>query len=196
MQGVWRLPAPDRRVRSCPHLQAAKRSIDRFDRMLGSFRGPARWWYKSGVDERQDDRPQSDFELVGGERGLRAIIAEFTQAVFDDVMIGFLFEGKPKRRIVEMEYRLSAEQLGGPVRYDGRSMSAAHGKLPIMGGHFLRRRKILENTLVAHRVDAGVIERWLGHVDALRDEVLGQGVSADDCNHELQARRAGADGSR
>ena len=137
----------------------------------------------------------SDFERLGGEPVLRAIIEDFTRRVFDDVMIGFLFDGKPKARITEMEYRHAAAHLGGPVEYTGRSMRAAHRASPILGGHFRRRRQILVNTLRDHQVPQDIAERWIAHQDALMDEVLGEGVSEAECDHDAQAAR-GADGGR
>lgn len=134
----------------------------------------------------------SDFDRVGGEAGLRRIIEDFTARVFDDVMIGFLFEGKPKRRITEMEYRFAAAHLGGPSAYPGRSMAEAHRSSPILGGHFQRRRKILLDTLGDHAVPEDIVERWLAEVDSHREAVLGRGVDAAGCDHEAQAARAAA----
>ncbi len=135
----------------------------------------------------------TDFERLGGEAGLRPIIVDFVDRVFSDVMIGFLFVGKPHGRIVEMEYGLAAEQLGADVTYDGRSMAEAHRSSPIMGGHLSRRRKILLDTLRDHAIPDDVIDRWLGHVDGLRDQVLGAGVDPSGCDHDLQATRLGRD---
>ena len=126
----------------------------------------------------------SDFDLIGGEQALRAIISAFTEAVFKDVMIGFLFDGKNHARITEMEYQHAAAHLGGPVTYSGRPIGEVHRRLPILGGQFARRRKILENTLVAFDVDQGVQTRWLENVDSLRETVLGPGQTTDDCDHE------------
>jgi hemoglobin len=131
----------------------------------------------------------SDFERVGGEAGLRAIIEDFTARVFEDVMIGFLFAGKDHRRITEMELRFAEEHLGGPRAYRGRSVREAHRRSPIMGGHFLRRRRLLENTLRDHAVPEDVVGRWLAHVDSLRADVLGELQSVDDCDHDAQALR-------
>ena len=82
----------------------------------------------------------TDYDRIGGEAGLRAIIADFVDRVFDDVMIGFIFTGKSPERLREMEFQLASEQLGGPHVYRGRDIAAVHAPLPIMGGHFLRRR--------------------------------------------------------
>lgn len=134
----------------------------------------------------------SDYERVGGETGLREIIADFVARLFDDVMIGFMFTGRSRERLAEMEFQLAAQQLGGPWSYSGRAIGAVHAPLPIMGGHFARRRKILENTLTAHGVDPDITGRWLAHVDSLRDVVLGHGVDAAHCDHDTQALRGGA----
>lgn len=125
----------------------------------------------------------SDFERLGAEGGLRAIITDFVGRTFGDVMIGFLFQGKPQQRITEMEYRFAAEHLGGPVVYNGRPLGSAHGKSPIMGGHFARRRQILIDTLADHQAPPDVVERWIAHVDALAEVILGKGVDARGCDH-------------
>lgn len=135
------------------------------------------------------DEARSDFERVGGEAGLRALVDDFVGRMFDDVMIGFLFAGRSRDRLREYEFRLAAEQLGGPWRYDGRGIGEVHRALPILGGHFARRRRILENTLRDRAVPDDVATRWLAHVDALRDAVLGAGITSDDCDHAAQAAR-------
>lgn len=132
----------------------------------------------------------SDFERVGGEQGLRRIIEDFTARVFGDVMIGFLFKGKPHKRITEMEYRFAAEHLGGPVAYTGRELGEAHKSSPILGGHFQRRRQILLGTLVDRAVPDDVVARWLAEVDRHRDTILGRGGDAVGCDHAAQAKRA------
>ena len=131
----------------------------------------------------------SDYEQLGGETGLRAIIDDFVHRVFDDVMIGFLFKGKSLSRLREMEFLLASQQLGGPHRYSGRDIADVHAPLPIMGGHFKRRRKILADTLRDHGAQEAVITRWIAHVDALEDAILGAGVDGDHCDHAAQSAR-------
>lgn len=121
---------------------------------------------------RVDDPSASDFERVGGEAGLRAIIDDFLDRVFSDVMIGYLFDDKPKARIRALEVRYAAAHLGGPDTYDGRPMDVAHRASTIFDGHFARRMWLLRETLVAHRVPGDVMERWLAHNEAQREHVL------------------------
>ncbi|MCB9596521.1 MAG: hypothetical protein H6719_27605 [Sandaracinaceae bacterium] len=110
----------------------------------------------------------SDFEDLGGEPALRAIIDAFVDRVFDDVMIGFMFRNASRERLREMEYQHAAEHLGGGVVYGGRGLREAHAPHRIMGGQFERRKKILSDVLVSQKVDEGVRERWLAHVESLR----------------------------
>jgi hemoglobin len=120
------------------------------------------------------------FEKIGPER-LRAVIVEFYERVFADVMIGFHFAGKDKQRLIEKEYELAARMLGAShVPYTGMPMREAHAKHGILGGQFDRRRKILEDVLIAQGVDAEVREAWIEHTNAMRSQITAD--KGSDCN--------------
>lgn len=106
-----------------------------------------------------------------GEAKLRAVVAEFYARVFPDVMIGFLFQGKDRARLVEKEYEFTAHFLGADIRYTGRPMRAAHAQSPILGGHFERRLQILRETLRDLEVDPEVARVWIDHALALRPQI-------------------------
>jgi hemoglobin len=131
---------------------------------------------------------QSFFEQLGGEIRVREIIDTFIDRVFEDRMIGFFFRHANRARIKEMEYQLIAEFLGAGIQYKGKPLSEVHGKHPIMGGHFARRRQILKETLESHRVPEPVKEAWLTHTDSLRPLITAQEASACD---PIPARQAG-----
>jgi truncated hemoglobin YjbI len=114
--------------------------------------------------------PPALFEKIGPER-LRAVIADFYDRLFGDVMIGFLFAGKDKQRLIAKEYELTARFLGAGVAYTGRPMREAHARSPILGGHFERRMEILRQTLAAHAVDPDVATSWIEHQLALRPQI-------------------------
>lgn len=130
------------------------------------------------------------YDKIGPDK-LRAVITDFYARIFDDVMIGFLFIGKDRKRLIEKEIELSARFLGADVRYTGRPLREAHARVPIMGGHFDRRRQILEDTLAAHDVDPEVRETWIRHTLALREQVTTDPRGA--CNDVSAARFTGAD---
>jgi hemoglobin len=127
------------------------------------------------------------FEEIGGEFALRAIIDEFVERVCEDTMIGFLFARVNRERLKRMEYEHAAAFLGGGVAYTGRDLREAHRRHPIMGGHFGRRRQLLKNTLQRRQVPPHVVDAWLAHQDALRDQVTGDQLT--ECNDARAAAR-------
>ena len=139
-----------------------------------------------------DDAGASLFEQVGGER-LRAVIEDFYQRVFTDPMIGFLFAGKDRARLVDKEWELAARMLGGPVTYTGRTMPAAHARVPITGGHFDRRTRLLEQAMDAHAVPPAARAAWLAHTAAMRAQITADRGS--DCDHDAAAARTTVDAS-
>lgn len=117
----------------------------------------------------------SDFERVGGEAGLRAIMVEFVDRVFADLMIGFLFARVSRERLIDLEVGYAAEHLGGPSMYGGRPLAEAHRRHPISRGHFGRRTTILRETLARHGVPDDVQARWLAHVESQVGAILRAG---------------------
>lgn len=110
------------------------------------------------------------YETIGPDR-LRAVIADFYDRVFADVMIGFLFQGKDKALLVKLEWELAARMLGGDVKYTGRPLRVAHAASSIFGGHFERRLQILRETMRDHDVDPEVQRVWIEHSQALRSQI-------------------------
>jgi len=99
-----------------------------------------------------------------GEAKLRAVLADFYDRVFADVMIGFMFAGKDRAHLIEREYELTAKLLGAPgVAYRGLPLRTAHARHTIFGGQFERRLQILKETLADHDVDPEVRRVWLEH---------------------------------
>jgi hemoglobin len=130
------------------------------------------------------------FDRIGGD-ALRAVIVDFYDRVFDDIIIGFLFAGKDRSRLVEMEWQFTAKFLGADLPYRGRSMPEAHKRVPILGGHFERRLQILRNTMADHHVDPEVQQSWIDHQLAMRALVTGD--KGSECDHDLATARTVVD---
>ena len=139
-----------------------------------------------GQSDGDNATARSQFEQLGGEGRLREIISAFIDRVFEDRMIGFFFRDADRDRIKEMEYQLTAGFLGAGIEYRGRPLDEVHAKHPIMGGHFARRRQILQETLKCYSVPEPIQESWLRHTDALR--LLITPDSASECD-PIAARR-------
>lgn len=117
------------------------------------------------------DGEQALWQQAGGEAGLRAVVADFYDRVFDDVMIGFFFRGKDKARLIEKEVELALRMLGAEVEYTGKPVREAHAPHRILGGQFDRRLQILRETMEAHGLPAAVRDAWVRHTLSLREQV-------------------------
>jgi truncated hemoglobin YjbI len=111
------------------------------------------------------------FEQLGGEPKLRAIVDDFVDRCFDDLMIGFLFARAERQRIKRFEYEHAAKNLGAAIEYGGRPLDEAHRPHRIFGGQFDRRRQILLETLRDHGAPDEVVEAWIAHQDSLRSMI-------------------------
>lgn len=104
--------------------------------------------------------------------GVRAVVKDFYERVFRDVMIGFMFEGKNKLHLIEREWEFACGFLGDPdIKYTGRPMRTAHAAHTIFGGQFERRLQILRETMRDHAVDPEVQQSWIEHTQALRAQI-------------------------
>ena len=119
--------------------------------------------------------PVTDYERVGGHDGLRTLIERFVDWMFDDFIIGFLFMGRDRERIVRHEVEHASRVLGGPPAYTGRPLGRTHGPLRINRGHFRRRLAILRTVLQEGGVDDDVIARWIAHDERL-EKVITDGT--------------------
>jgi hemoglobin len=120
----------------------------------------------------------SFYDDMGGEPALRAVLRTLYDRLFDDVMVGFLFAGKDKERLIEHQLWFTARFLGGPSRYAGKSLPDAHAALPLLPGHFDRRHHLLKEALREHAVPPAVAAEWLRVDASLKAAVLRTGEDA------------------
>ena len=118
------------------------------------------------------------YEAFGGEAPVRAVLRALYDRLFDDPIVGFLFEGKDKEHIVEQQVALTCSFLGGPQRYTGKPLPEAHSGLPLLAGHFDRRHFLLAEVLAQRGVPEDVRAEWLRIDIALRPSVLAAGEEA------------------
>lgn len=120
----------------------------------------------------------SAYEAIGGEARVREVLEALYAALFEDPIVGFLFEGKDRQQIVNAQLDLTCAFLGGPQRYTGRPLPEVHAKLPLLAGHFDRRHHLLAQTLRAKHVPEDAAAEWLRIDRSLRASVLAAGEEA------------------
>jgi hemoglobin len=121
---------------------------------------------------------KTPYDAIGGEEHVRGVLQALYDRLFEDPMVGFLFEGKDKAHIVEQQVAFTCGFLGGPQRYAGKALPEAHSKLPLLAGHFDRRHWVLEQVLVERAVPEEVRTAWLRIDESLRPSVLAAGEGA------------------
>lgn len=133
------------------------------------------------------------FERLGGEATLRAIIDDFVEKIFADVMIGYFFSKADKARVKAKEYEFAARHLGLDLPYTGEPLPAVHGRHDIRGGHFMRRLQILKETLEQHAAPPEVIEHWLSHSEQMRAAITRN--QGSDCSDPASASASAPPGA-
>jgi hemoglobin len=124
------------------------------------------------------------YEAIGGEAAVRTVLQTLYDQLFVDPIVGFLFEGRDKARLVEQQLAFTCRFLGGPQRYTGKPLPEAHASLPLLPGHFDRRHRLLELTLERHGVPPAVRKAWLDIDEGLRGSVLAAGAPARQRTHD------------
>ncbi len=126
------------------------------------------------------------YDEVGREAGVRRVLQALYDRLFDDAIVGFLFQGKDKPRIVERQVEFTCAFFGGPNRYRGSPLPEAHASLPLLPGHFDRRHRVLGQVLEELGVAPEVRAAWLRLDEGLRSSVIAAGVDA-----RAKTRRSG-----
>jgi len=127
---------------------------------------------------------RTPYDAIGGEAQVRAILEALYERLFEDPIVGFLFEGKDKAHIVEQQVAFTCAFLGGPQRYAGKPLPEAHARLPLLAGHFDRRHRVLEQVLEECSVPTEARAAWLRIDAGLRPSVLSAGEDARAKTHE------------
>jgi methyl-accepting chemotaxis protein len=99
---------------------------------------------KSTPTSRTTTRKKTLFSRLGGEEALRAVVAEFYSNLLKDPELQGFFEGVNLEWLQESQVAFLSQALGGPKKYTGRDMEAAHQRLEIrqadfdlVAGHFV-----------------------------------------------------------
>ena len=101
----------------------------------------------------------TDFERVGGETSLAAVVDEFYQRVTTDEQVGHYFDGIAMSELKRHQALLLTKVLGGPDTYTGRPLDEAHASMGINGADYAVVGKHLTETLRDAGAPEDIIER-------------------------------------
>jgi hypothetical protein len=97
---------------------------------------------------------------LGGPESVQRIVGAFIDRCMGDFVIGFLFAGSDRDRIVRHETEMALRMLGEDIPYTGRPLAVAHRPKRINQGHYRRRQAILRHVLGEQGVADDVVELW------------------------------------
>lgn len=98
-----------------------------------------------------EERNESLFDRIGGEKGIEALIGAFYDRVLADEVLRPFFENAPMDRLRTMQKEFFSEALGGPLFYSGRSLRQVHAGRGITKEHLRRFTGHLLETLEVER---------------------------------------------
>ena len=116
--------------------------------------------------------PTSVYEAIGGRAALVAAVDDFYGRLLADPVLGPLFPGGVGPRHRAYVITILGEALGGPERYRGPDIAAAHGGLGITDTHFDLAAAHLYATLDGLGVPRHLSDHIVGIVAGLRPAVV------------------------
>ena len=117
------------------------------------------------------------YDVLGQEQGIATAVDEFYRRVIGDPLLQHHFVGTDMARLRHHQTALLVQVTGGPSRYTGRSLAAAHQPLGITEGEFDRVVEHLGTTLSDLGVDQPSIGEVAGALLVHRQEIVAQPVA-------------------
>ena len=114
----------------------------------------------------------SIYEEIGGRDAIGAAVDEFYRRVLDDAALAPYFESTDMVRLKAQQGAFIAAAVGGPQRYEGPNMKAAHDGLAITDEAFDKVVKHLADTLTDLGVTAPTVEAIGGKLLPLRTAIV------------------------
>jgi hemoglobin len=119
-----------------------------------------------------DTNGTSDYERVGGNAAVSAVVTRFYELVIGDPQLAPFFESVDMARLKRHQVLLISQVLGGPAEYDGRELREAHAGMRITHTHFEAVAKHLVAALEEAGVEQDVIERVGVAIGATQEDIV------------------------
>jgi hemoglobin len=114
----------------------------------------------------------SVYQAIGGRAALTAAVDDFFGRLLADPVLSPFFPGGVGPRHRAYMVTILGEALGGPERYRGPGLAAAHGGLGITDAHFDRTAAHLHDTLDGLGVPGHLTDHIISIVAGLRPAVV------------------------
>ncbi len=115
------------------------------------------------------------YENIGGEAAVEAAVDIFYSKVISDPALAPFFDGMDLERQRRMQRSFLTLAFGGPSKYSGRGMRAAHSRPVAVGleeSHFNKVAGHLQNTLIELSVPNNLIQEVMTIAGSTKSDVL------------------------
>jgi hemoglobin len=119
--------------------------------------------------------PERDnlYQRIGGAATIDRLVVDFYNRVLSDPELAPFFEASDIDKLRRMQREFFSVALGGPIRYDGQSLSYAHHGRGIRRTHFARFVEHLLASLESCGIDEGDSTRVIARINSYSDDVMG-----------------------
>lgn len=115
------------------------------------------------------------YEKIGGDKALDAAVDIFYSKVINDPALAPFFDGISMDRQKKMQKAFLTVAFGGPNKYSGRGMRAAHERPVAIGlneSHFNKVAEHLQRTLLELSVPYELIQEAMTIAASTKNDVL------------------------
>ena len=117
---------------------------------------------------------KSLYERLGGKPAITAVVDDFVANVAADSRISFRFANANVPRLKMLLVDQVCEATGGPCKYTGKDMRAAHAGMQISDAEFNALAEDLTRSLDKFKVPDREKTELLGAIGGLRSQVVNQ----------------------
>ncbi len=112
------------------------------------------------------------YDKIGADN-IAAVVSEFYQRAFNDVMIGHFFFHHDQAELTAKQVVFTSLMLGAKhLTYSGKTLQEAHRRLPLKEVHFRRRQRILAQVLAESSIPLDLQQQWLDKEEKLKGLVI------------------------
>ena len=137
-----------------------------------------------GPDGMTSQGDKSLYERLGREAGIRAVVSDFVDMSAADPKVNFTRKGiegaeweATPESVKKLKDRLTefvAQATGGPQKYTGEAMKAAHKNMKITDAEFNAMATHLKAAMKKHNVPVKEQDELMAIVESTRKDIVGQ----------------------
>ena len=112
------------------------------------------------------------YEKYGGFATIHSIVQNFYDDVLEDDLLRPYFHNVSMKGLIRHQTDFLSQLLGGPTKYDGRTLKESHKHLNITDEAFGRVAVILQENLEDVGVEEADVKTIMGIVASAKDDIV------------------------